>query len=414
MKYDAKKIKEIIKKQLGEKELVLWGVNDKAKEFYKKYKAVYNIKKCITDQKNYPEWFDEEKKIPIVKWEEYEIEESDYIIILSSPFIHIENQIQASGMKIFEEYVDCNLIEVALSDKKIAVMAGNCQIMMIYEFMNQLKTFKDEYIFYSFPTHIWKSRYSVKLLCYLKSVCDLYICMRHEKEDVMFFSGEELPVDCKILTLPCSISRLYWPQLKINRKGAENDYFIKSRLTNEHGAFEYGDININRMIKEGKSLDEVVKCLTDEDFYTKEEVDEHLEMAMRVLEYEEDRCDIQYLPYVKEHFKKNMLYKDMIHLQVSFIWWIVKQILIYLNMDTAEAEEMERLQSDPKSLEYAVHCTEVPVYPSVAKHMGIEWYNKDTLYDVTFYNGRRKLTFEEYIRAYYELCSKMKEIYEKW
>lgn len=414
MKQDAKEIKALIKSRLESRNIVLWGYGEKAKEFYQKYKETYRIKICVTEQKVHPDWFDKESAIAIVEWEKYESEENDYIVILASPFINIENQLVASGMKIFEEYVDDSLIEVALNDKKIAIMAGNCQVLTVAEFLSQLEVFQKEYIFFKFATHYWKSRYSMKILSYLKNLCDVYICMRHEEEDIHFFSSGELPAHCRIITMPSSISRLYWPQMKIGRKSAENEYFIKSRMTEEHGPFEYGDININRMIEEGKSLNEVVACLSDEDFYAKEEIDEHLEMAMRVLECEEYECDVKYLSYIKENFQKNMLYKDMIHLQVSFIWWIVKQLLICLRLDTSEAEEMERLQTDPKSQEYAVHCTEVPVYPSVAKHMGLEWCNKDTLYDVTFYNGRKKMTFEEYIHAYYDTCSKMKQILEQW
>lgn len=414
MKQDANQIKELIKSRLKSKDIVLWGYDEKAKEFYYNYKEIYRIKKCVTEKIKHPFWFDDEQTIPIVEWEKYEGEEKDFIVIFSSPFVHIENQILASGMKIFEEYVDSSLVEVALSDKKIAIMAGNCQIATIGEFLSQLEIFKEEYMFFRFLSHKWKSRYSMKSLSYLKNICDLYICMRHEDDDIKFFSKEELPEHCKILTLPSSISRLYWPQMKIGRKSAENEYFMKNIMTYDHGPFEYGDVNINRLIEEGKSPDEIVAILSDENFYTKEEVEDHLEMAMRVLECEEYGCDVKYLSYIQENFQKNMLYKDMIHLQVSFIWWIVRQLLMCLQLDTSEAEEMERLQTDPKSQEYSVHCTEVPVYPSVAKHMGLEWCNKDTLYDVTFYNGRRKMTFEEYIRAYYDICSKMKQIFEQW
>ena len=93
---------------------------------------------------------------------------------------------------------------------------------------------------------------------------------------------------------------------------------------------------------------------------------------------------------------------------------LVREILRYLHIDTDELDEMERLDNNETIQEYQVHCTEVPVYPSVAVHMGLKWWNKDIVYDVKFYNGLKKMTFEEYIRSYYSVCSKTKQLLEEW
>lgn len=83
-------------------------------------------------------------------------------------------------------------------------------------------------------------------------------------------------------------------------------------------------------------------------------------------------------------------------------------------MDTNEVDEMERLMNNKTIQRYQSHCAEVPVYPSVAKYMNLNWWNKDILYNVNFYNGSRKITFEQYIRSYYSVCSKTKQILEEW
>lgn len=415
MKKNVLEIRETVRHRLENGNLILWGYNEAAKAFYRKYKDKFTIKGCVTEQRKHPAYLlDETKEMPIVLWDEYEGGENDYIVIFAAPFVHIENQILAGGLLIFEEYVDSNLAEYVLSGKKVAIVAGNCQIATICDFLREIKNFTEEYIVLRFSTHYWKSRYSLKSLSYLKSLCDLYICMQHEEEDIHFFTKEELPESCKIVRLPSALCSLYWPQLKVGRENARNEFFMEDKSYKQHGAFEYGDVNINRMIEEGRSVSEVTDKLGADDFYSEESVKKHVTRVLRTLEYEEDGCDIKISDFIKENYKEKMLYRDLTHMQPVLIWEIVKRILKYLHIDTAEAEKMEQSGCNAVAQSYDTHCTQIPVYPGVAKHMGLAWYCEDIRYDVTFYNGLRKLTFEEYIRSYMEVCGTIKRLREEW
>ncbi|MGN0375540.1 MAG: WcbI family polysaccharide biosynthesis putative acetyltransferase [Butyrivibrio sp.] len=415
MKKNVLEIREIVKRRLQNGNIILWGYNEKAKAFYHKYKDIFNIKGCVTEQREHPAYLlDEIREMPIVKWDEYKGEENDYVIVFAAPFVHIENQILASGLVVFEEYVDSTLAEYVLSGKKIAIVSGNCQIATICDFLQEVKSFTDEYMVFRFSTHYWKSRYSLKSLSYLRSMCDLYICMQHEEDDIHFFSQEELPETCKIVRVPSALLRLYWPQMKVGRENSQNEFFMKDKSYKQHGPFEYGDANINRMMVEGMSVNEVIKRLEADDFYSEEQVKKHINMVFRTLEYEEEGCDIKISDFIMEKYCEKMLYRDMTHMQPVLIWEMVKRILQYLNMDTTEAEEMNQTGCNAVEQSYNAHCTQIPIYPSVAKHMGLAWYCEDIRYDVTFYNGLRKMTFEEYIRSYWEVCGTIKRLREEW
>ena len=415
MKKSAEQIRECVKAQIKEREIVLWGsCDDATKDFYFKYKDRMRFRACVTEKKDSRGFLDDEQTVPILEWKDYESNGNDYIVVTGSPFVHIENQLLAGGLHIFEEYIDADLLEVIISDKKVAIMAGNCQLITLYELMKELKGFTDQYHFFRFSTHYWASKWSLKSLSYLKNLCDLYICTRHEEDDPKYFRREELPVDCRVVVVPFAVIRLYWPQLKPNVKKAVNEFFVADKSYKQHGPFEYGDSNINQMIKEDKSIEEILAVLSDEDYYTQEQVENHIDMVMRTLEYEETESDIAIASYIRENYQKRMLYKDMVHMQVDVAWEMVRRVLAYLGMDTTEAIELSKDVNTKGYQEIAQHATEIPVYPSVAKHLGLEWCNKDTLYEVTFYNGTKKLTFEEYIRAYYSLCSKVKQIQEEW
>lgn len=414
MRKTSEDIKNLIKTKLETSDIILFGTNTLAKEFYMNYKDVYHIKSCVTSKKVHPVYLDENKEMPVITWEEYDKKAADYLVICEGPYVFIENQILTDASKIFEEYVDIDIVRAVLTQRKIVIMAGACQTVVAYDFLSELKGFKKEYMLYKFSTHMWRSKWSVRIISYVKNVCDVYICMRHELDNPKFFKPEELPENCKIITLPSALLRLYWPQMGRNWKGALNPYFKKDTENLFHGPFEYGDENINRMIEEGKNVDEIIECLAREDFYSKTEVEQHVKTMFRMLEYEENECDIKIGNYIRDNYKEKMLYRDMAHMHTCLVCNLVREILRYLHIDTDELDEMERLDNNETIQEYQVHCTEVPVYPSVAVHMGLKWWNKDMVYDVKFYNGLKKMTFEEYIRSYYSVCSKTKQLLEEW
>lgn len=425
MKRNPEQIHALVLERISTCKLVLWGYTESAKRFYSQYKQIYNISACITEQAEHPTYLiDDTKELPIIGWNEYVMESNTYILVFARPFVHIENQILAHGLQIFEEYIDSELAECILSGKKIAIVAGNCQTVTVCDFLKQLESFTNKYVLLRFSTHFWKSRYSLKSLSYLKNICDLYICMQHEEGDIRFFSNEELPETCEVIKIPNALCRLYWPQLKMNFEKAHNEFFLLDQKRKQHGPFEYGDININEEIKKAVSsfptvkdefiLDGMLKKLTCDDYYSENVIQKHINMVLRGLEYNENGCDIIISDFIKENYKKVMLYRDMAHMQPILIWEIVKRILKFLNIDTHEAEMLEALGTSEVEKSFASHCTEIPVYPSVAKHMGLEWCDKETTYDVTFYNGIKKLTFEEYVRSYYYVCSRMHQIMQEW
>ena len=393
----------------------LWGYSQMAKSFYKEYKELLHIVGCITEKAIHVKYLDEERKqIPIIMWQEYKYKENDYLIIVKEPFFCASNQLMASHLEMFKNYLDYGLARAILTDKKIAILAGNCHMQVVFQMISKIKCFNDEYFICYFPIHIYMNKWAIIWLSYIKDYCELYICNQHGDEDIRYFKKEELPSDCEIVVIPSALIRLYWPQMKVSWKGAHNEYFILDKRYRKHGPFEFGDTNINKMIAEGKDVEEVVDTLTSEDFYTEKQARKHMESIVRMLEYEEEGCDIKLSPYILENYQKKMLYRDMAHIEKDLIWEMVRCILEYLHMDTTECIELANNAGNSFKLYYEGHCTEVPVYPSIAKHLGLEWCTKDTRYEVTFYNGIKKMTFEEYVRAYYSICSKMSQIQEEW
>ena len=62
------------------------------------------------------------------------------------------------------------------------------------------------------------------------------------------------------------------------------------------------------------------------------------------------------------------------------------------------------------------NINELPIYPSTARILNLEWINENTLYRQRRYDGVRLVTFEEYMEAFIQYCKYAKEVlkYTQW
>ena len=60
----------------------------------------------------------------------------------------------ASGLHLFEDYIDIQILEAILINKKIAIVAGNCQLSMIFDFLKDIS--QKNFLLYShIPTKLY-------------------------------------------------------------------------------------------------------------------------------------------------------------------------------------------------------------------------------------------------------------------
>lgn len=415
MKEDGEWIKQIVCDNLRNKSVVIWGSGAVLDAFCLKNCHKMDIKGIVYEGnwegETYP-W--NGKDVPVFRSNDYIVDRDDYIVICDQFFSCIEHHLQGLGVNPIEGYIHHQVADFFMEKKKLLIIAGNCQMMTIAAFLRDVPDIKQKYYTVRFPTHFWDNKWALTSLCLLVRYCDVYICTKHKDNDNHFFLRKELPSKCKIITVPNALLRLYWPQMKTNRVKARNSCFEYIHVGNQHGPFDYSDKNIDAMIADGKSVTDIIAELSREDFYTKEEILQHFEMQLRMLEYEEESCDVIISDYIKKQLGCQMLYRDMTHMQVCLVKQMVLRIISCLSESCDKQVEELFVRGNPIFDEFDAHCSEVPVYPCVSQHMNLLWCDNDTKYDVRFFNGMKKLTFFEYVEAYYDICKNMKAIQEKW
>jgi len=84
----------------------------------------------------------------------------------------------------------------------------------------------------------------------------------------------------------------------------------------------------------------------------------------------------------------------------DLVWYLTMQILDLLSCDKP---------SEPAGR--TVHYfTELPIYPEVAKQLGLEWWHPELKYDLRMAEGMLKISTAEYIRRYIQFSANVNEI----
>ncbi len=271
--------------------------------------------------------------------------------------------------------------------KKKCMIYGNCQHTHLEQFMEhsdfskyfELIKVKDVY-----------ARDKTFLDDATLTSLDCFIYQHISSEFDPFFCTDticsKLRPDCIRIAIPNFWLSAYFPQhtkhsvIRPNKK-----YSIAPS-----GIFPYGDANINALLAAGLREDNIVKILADPDFYDPETIITNAEKTLSALESREKTfsIDIPSVPWLREHLARKQLCVTVNHPTRDYFVWLADSILRLLEIQGASCAQNTLLP-------FARHI-HVPIYPSVIKHLGLDFITPAHRY--TFYN--ESCTFEQYIRRY--------------
>ena len=405
-------IKALVLRNLSQKRIVLFGAGKVAENFYNLYRDKLNISHCVSNIAK--EWGQNKflDQLDVRQYKREEIQKNDYIIVCGPiAFRNIEIQLLRDGLEMYTHFVESNIADAIFQEKKIALFYGTCVLRDIYLCTIQVQSFCD--IYASIFTQAPKDQPAImnRVLYYAKDICDIYVYTPKilDRDSVYELAREELPDDCKVISLSNLVVSLYWPQ--INAKLAEYNpdylysYNSRRNLNFFHTLYRREDTNIHKMLLEKKSTKDIVKALSDEDFYSEKEVRRNQKVVFKLIEIAEKGVNITILDYIKENYQNQMIYQNFIHPNKCIVWEYVRRFLNMIDIDTDEVSMLEK-----KSPEHIHQSGDVPVYPCVIKHMQLSWAEEKKKYEILTGDGIRFMTFEEYIEHFVEYERKVMEI----
>lgn len=414
------KIKSLVRERLSSRRIILFGAGVIAEEFYEQYGGSLNISHCVSNLQK--EWGEAAflGKLDVRKYDRAEIQENDYIIVCGPiAFRSIELQLNADNMCMYEDFVESHIAGAIMENKKIALFYGQCNLHDIHHCLIQVSAFNEEYasVFTQTATH--QAAVTNRVLYYMKDISDLYVYTPKllDRDSIYSLSLEVLPADCQVISISNILVPLYWPQIN-TKLGHFNDWYLhsynslrwaKGNLNFHHTLYRHEDCNINRMIQEGKTVKEVVDVLSSEDFYSEKEVLKNKNISLKLVDIGESNLDITVSDFIKDNYDREMLYQNYTHPNKIIIWEYVSRFLKRIGISTQEVENLK--ECSPK---YIHHGGDVPIYPSVAKHLKLEFFHEDMKYEIMTGNGVVDMNFREYTEHFAEYTKKVMEIVSMW
>ncbi|MDE7476459.1 MAG: hypothetical protein K2M91_00675 [Lachnospiraceae bacterium] len=402
----------LIKSIAESKRIILWGTGNTAKTFCDKYGDKLPIYACTSNDRNIVS-VNNLKTIGLQELDPV----TDFIIVCSIYYDEIRYQLMCidgyepniNFMKysIFEELYDAEV-----NSKKLIVAVGQCEIGEMCQALHMISYFKKQYTVIYFDEQkvcahgnkcdLAETKECLKLL----GKADYFIKPSALKpQSMQSFQALQQYVNnqCKTITISLFTMDSYWPQ-DIAKERTINKYYVvknKSKLC----AFVERDQVIERYIDEGYSTKEIMNLICKDDFFDYSVVKNNHDNCIKRIRIADKISDIKITDFVLHNYNSMKLYCDRGHFNEHLLKEYVRRFLQFLGDDMSEKELMAM---DISCI--TQHVNELPIYPSTAKILKLEFVNKDTLYRENRYDGIRLVTFEEYMEAFITYCQKGRSV----
>lgn len=430
---EKEQYKQKIKDNLLSKKIVLVGTGKESADFYNSHSDRIKIEVITANYflANALEGYNFTSVVEIKKISELKPQKnSDYFYIIAIAYdvsyLAVSFQLEEMGLSYGADYIDYNVAEAILSEKKILITVGDCLLDAMATGLDYYTAFKEKY----YVKHFWnlgRSKFFNKLYYRMAKICDFYVMNRHLMDPHGFyFKQEELSRDSQIVLIATPEFRGYWPQTP-KSESVVNKYHVFPHNGHPVGFTMREDMNINSAIENDEKIDikSLICRLQDENFYSREQVLRNYDVSINILKHAEKGCDVKISDYFIDNNSVKKTVKEYSHYQNALILELCQRLIEYLEPNWSREEGIElKVKKD------ILPFTEMPVYPSVAKHLGLNEITEDTKYKIRTYKGSdffvdpytyykvyygiEELTFAEYIERYYEYCMNAKKLMKVW
>ncbi len=414
--------------------IVVWGCGQQGKKFVEQYKDIYKIEFCVDSsikpqEEKYFEGYrvfhpcvlnDKQRKVVIAvcEWESVvrqAISEYGYKMfenIFPYTYITQDNKIVVLDMG-FLAFIQSNeereqAIKSFAQGRYICTTYGLCHMSVYKTILKGNYEFQSKYMLLDIPNlnSMKDKNYHVLKEDVIWQMSDVFICGMISKAISVRGNFPSLVEVSKKLKRGCTVIRIssaafkgYFPQQAENRNSSQDEKGIPIKQY-----FAWGDKNINRLYKQGKSIEEIKKIILDDDFYDKERCIQFFENELALLEREEAKCDVKIVDYIRRTAKHKVTHYSFTHPIPEIMLELARRLLSALdiennNLDKYIHQKFLRLDAN-----------EEIIYPSVLKALKLneEIYMKRKVKPGHILFEGEKLSNEEYVEKYIEYVCECK------
>ena len=393
------------------KRIILYGTGNTGNEFYNSYKNVLCIDGCTSSDREI---------IPIqgletVRYNELD-KEKNLLIICSIYYEEIRRNLIMSGWTQNVNFVRWDIFEkiyqAEKNDKQIIVAVGQCEIQEICEVFKRIASFNQKYIVSYFDERkVCSHGDKFNILEYYDCIfmigkADIFLrpSVMTPKSVIGFdYLQNNVKKQCRIIKVSLFIFDSYWPQ-DISKDRETSKYYV-IRPNTKISAFAESERVIESMLAAGKNSKQIKEEISKEDFFDRETVYANHKTALKRIKLADKLSDIKIYDYTENNYNKLKLFCDRGHFNENMLKEYVKTIFSYLNEDKC-IKELDGIGIG----DIFSRVNELPIYPSTARILDLQWVDMNTTYRMNINNSVRKVTFDEYIETMLEYYSTAKKL----
>ncbi len=310
--------------------------------------------------------------------------ESFYIVAINeSRYPEIKKQLLDKGLKEFDDFIYWRCF-----GKRMAFLYGNCHMSVVKKMLLACPEFTLKYGIYPFAgIHEMSSPVGAEVI----SNCKLFILQNVRDENQFGYEFSTSYVTSLIgkekttIIVPniYGMGSILFPQQK---NGVKHPV-----AADEKGLFFHADTNIDKMLEEGKSFEEIRDVILLGEPYSREWIIEEFNNTVEKFRCTQANCDIDVFDFFMEKYRDHQMFYDKGHPTNFLMRAIVSGILEKLGITYDFGDDLERF--------YCMDTYEELVYPCIYKALGLNW-RQNLLRRHSVCKLCKRMDAEEYIREY--------------
>lgn len=389
--------------RISQKRLIIYGTGNTGKSFYSTYRNLLPIYACTSSEKNTVPI----EQLKVVSYQELN-PKTDFLIICSVAYEDIRYSLMLDGWEVNCNFMKLSIFEIfynnASGDKKLIVAIGQCEIREIFEVLLRMEFFCQNYSVIYFDERKVCNHGNKRQLPETMECIDML-----EKADYFVrpsvlspiaiksynFLQNKMKSNCVKIIISLFNFDSYWPQDIFIDRQISKYYVTKPGV--KLCAYVESDRVIDRLLEEGIPCNEIISRIINDDFFDRNVVLENHQNTLKRVKIADRLADITIEDFVGENYSKIKLYCDRGHFDKKLLREYAKRLLIYLDEKKC-INELEKIEVD----DIFSRVNELPIYPSAAKILNLEWIDDSTRYRMVLPFGVKLATFQEYMELLIE------------
>ena len=395
--YAEHSIYQNVRKNMHGKKIWVFGAGNNAKEFYEKHHETVQIEGFISNYKGEKEFLG----LPVCRPKEVVARENIYILVCSAVEEDMSAQLREYGLKDGQDFAIGRWL-----NRKLFVAWGSCQVYSVMDILCQNQYFKQGFdSLLIFDSSLQRCNYANRQRLHTYGqVCDVLFYNSEGLENNNEAIVKRFYSKAKVYNIPFYYFRGQLPQ-------ATEDcsrYSLRYENMERHFAFWFiGDAEVERLVAEGKSKEEILKEITSVNYWTKEQILNRWLFECKKVSMLDRLSSLCVSKFLKDNYKEKLIFKDGIHFCGELCVELANQLARLLEIKEIGKEQAEELlRSMPPE-----NSSVLPVYPSVCKALDLS-----EKYDSIKYNfvhptrECEQLDFAEYMERYIDYVQNVDSI----